>query len=122
MGFRNSLKESGKKAAILVSMLGMLGFNNPVIAATNGEMVISSQSIESIDYKILKNAANSKTIFFGDSHWLFEDSEYVIHLLRRLKEVGFSYLGLEVKKISKEADKHSRSYQNLFKIIKKDFL
>lgn len=90
------MKNLGKKAIVLASIIGMLGFSNAV-ADTKGERVEGSRPIESVDSIILENAAKSKTLFFGESHWLSEDSDYVMHILPKLKELGFSYLGLEAK-------------------------
>lgn len=120
MGFYNSLKKFGKETTILVSILGMLGFSQPVIADTKGERVSAYQSIESVDSIILENAAKSKTIFFGEVHWLSEDSEYIIHLLSGFKKLGFSYLGLEIiKENPKEKDKHSKALSKLVQDYKK---
>ncbi|MBL7101020.1 MAG: hypothetical protein ISS23_03645 [Nanoarchaeota archaeon] len=111
-------KDFGKKVAILISVLGMLGFSTPVIADTKGERASCSQPVESIDSIILENAAKSKTVFFGESHWLSEDSEYVIHLLPELKKLGFSYLGLEVRKKPKEGG-HSWALSKFIQDYKK---
>ena len=113
------LKRKIKLIVASLSAFAILGFSSPCMMNTKGEIVLPSQSVESVDSTILKNAAKSKTIFFGECHWLSEDSEYVISLLPKLKEEGFSYLALEVKKNHKEKCKHSKILSKLVQDHKK---